>query len=418
MLYCGIIDPYISGQFLVDGLRAQQIQPLALITDWDQAIKLQAIQRFQPEKFAKVINIANLSDNQIDEQLKAFQPLTILAGTEYACALADRIASRLSPQFANPPSSSSWRFNKAAMQTAIIKAGIPAARTESINSTNHLKLKQILQNWQWPVVIKPAETGGSFGIKICHNIQEVEQQVQFLLDRAKYPLAQESVHAVLLQEFLKGEEYFIDTCSHQESHRLACLVCYKKELRNGLPVYRYIELKDFASKKSQILCAYLKQVLTAVELRNGLAHTEIMLTQKGPRLIEVNPRISGAYGLVNALANKVYHDDQVTLLAKAIKNPTRFLLHADTIPTFHCYARLVFLHCFEKRKIRELNSSLINQLASYSGHLLLKKSGALISGEGTLAETVAMVELLHNDPEIVSSDTGLLFQYEENGELF
>lgn len=418
MLYCGIIDPYISGQYLAAGLRAQQIQPVAILTDPDQAISLQATQRFQPEKFAQVINIANLSDKQIDEQLKVFQPLTIIAGTEFASALADRIASRLSPQFANPLNSSSWRFNKAAMQTAIYKAGIPAARTQTITSANRLRLKQLLQNWEWPIVVKPTEAICSFGVKICRNIQEVEQQVQQLLDHVKFPLAKETVHMILVQEFLEGDEYLIDTCSYHGQHRLVSLGYYKKELRSGLPVYRYMDLMDFASKAGQILSAYLKRVLTAVELHNGLAHTELILTKKGPRLIEVNPRISGAYGLVNALANKVYHNDQAMLLAQTIKNPTDFLTHADTIPVFHCYGRLVTLHCFENRKIRDLDYSLINRLKSYNGHLLLKTPGTLVSGESNLEDAVMMVKLLHNNPLIIKQDTEQLFQYEQKGELF
>lgn len=415
MIYCGIIDPFISSQYLAETMRAQKIQLLALLTNPEQAIDLQSHHRFQPEQFAQIISIAHLSDKQIDEQLKVFKPRIIMAGWEFISPLTDRIATRLTPKFANPPHSSSLRCNKAAMQEVISQAGIPAARSESVTSTS--QLKQVLQNWQWPIVVKPTETAGTFGVKICHNFQEIEQHTQQLL-HMKYNYAHEPVHAVLLQEFLEGDEYYIDSCSHQGQHRLASLGYYKKELRNGLPIYRYAELKDFTSQEGQILSAYLKRVLTAVELHNGLAHTEIMLTKKGPRLIEVNPRISGAYGLLNSLANKVYHSDQVILLAKSIKNPTAFLAHANTIPTFYCHGRLIFLHCFENRKIRDFNYALVSKLESYKGHFLLKSPGTLVSGEANLADTVMFVELLHNDHQIIKRDTEQLFDSEQRGELF
>lgn len=389
-----------------------------MLTDPIQAKSLQNKQRFQAEKFFRVIPIADLSGAQVEQQLKAFKPCVIIPGSEYACALADRLATRLSPQFANPPHSSSWRFNKMAMQEVIGKAGIPNVASQAITHlTSQTQLNQLLQNWQWPIVIKPTETGGSFGVKICHSIQEIAQQLE-QLQHAKYPLAQAPVQMVLLQEFLEGEEYFIDTCSYQNQHRLVSLGYYKKVFQNGLPVYRYIELRDFANEKGQILRTYLKQILNTLELYNGLSHTEIMLTPKGPRLIELNPRISGVYGLVNALARKVYHSDQVTLLAQAIKHPTDFLASVNALPKFHQHGRLVFLHCFENRQIRDLNCSLLSQLASYHGHLTLKKAGDLVSGQSTLAETVVLIQLLHTDYEIITANTEQLFHYEQNGELF
>ncbi len=418
MIYCGIVDPFVSGQYLAQTLQVHGIRPLALITDPVQAKNLEDKQRFRSEEFFQVIPIAHLNDDQVEQQLKAFKPCIIIPGSEYACALADRLATRLSPQFANPPCSSSWRFNKMAMQDVIGKAGIPNVASQAITHlTSQTQLTQLLENWQWPTVVKPTETGGSFGVKICHTAQEITQQLK-QLQHAKYPLAQEPVQTVLLQEFLEGEEYFIDTCSYQNQHRLVSLGYYKKVFQNGLPVYRYIELRDFDNEKGQILSDYLKQILNAVELYNGLSHTEIMLTSKGPRLIEVNPRISGVYGLVNALASKVYHTDQVTLLAQAIKHPTDFLASVNTFPKFHQHGRLVFLHCVENRPIRKLNYSLLNQLASYNGHLTLKKAGDLVSGQSTLAETVVLVQLLHTDHEVIAANTEQLFQYEQKGELF
>lgn len=416
-MYCGIVDPFVSSDYLSQTLKDQGILPIALLSDPSQAISM-APKNFQAKNFIHTLSIADLNEDQIKKRLNTFKPYVIIAGSEFSGALTDRLATILSPEFANSPRHSAWRINKMAMQEAIGRLDIPNITSHVITPiTNRQQLNQLLQHWQWPIIIKPTEAAGSFGIKICYTISEIEQQLHKLRN-VKYIFAHRPVQTILLQEFLEGEEYFFDTCSYQGQHRLVSLGYYKKVFRSGLPVYRYIELKDFDNEKGRILSIYLKKVLNAVELNNGLSHTEIMLTAKGPRLIEVNPRVSGVYGLVNILARQVYHCDQVSLLAKAINQPHDFLTNVDTIPHFHQPARLVFLHCFENRKLRSLNLSLINQLDSYAGHLSLKKTDTLVSGQSTLADTVMLIKLIHTDPAVIAADTDQLFYYEANNELF
>lgn len=416
-MHCCILNPFVAGNYLANNLKNKGISSVALLSDPSQTVGISP-NNFQVENFTSVISIQNLNEAEIAEKIKPLAPYVIMAGSEYCCASADSLAFKLSPQFANSPHDSDARTDKMRMQEAIGRSGIPSIASHLITlTTSHEQLKILLKDWQWPVIVKPNQTSGTFGLKICHTLSEIEQQLQ-ALQGVTYLLSSGPIQSILLQEFLRGEEYCMDTCSYQGQHRLVSLGYYKKILRNDIPVYRYIELRDFNNEKGQILSTYLKQVLNATGINSGLAHTEIMLTNRGPRLIEVNPRISGCYGLLNLLAKKAYLNDQISFLAKAIQYPKDFLTEVDALPRLHKHARLIILHCFENRKISDLNVSLLNQLSSYAGHLSLKKAGQLISGQATLDDAVALVQLVHTDAEVIAADSEQIFHHEANKELF
>ena len=68
---------------------------------------------------------------------------------------------------------------------------------------------------------------------------------------------------------------------------------------NGSMMYCY---KDILSDKDDVAIEtrlYVKQCLEALDCHFGFSHTEIIYTKNGFRLIEMNPRISGAHGSSN-----------------------------------------------------------------------------------------------------------------------
>src|SRR3990167_7699288 len=179
-IYCAVVDPFVSSEYLADELLAQHIQTLALLTNPKNTAKL-PIRRFNPEKFSKIISIENLSDNEILEKLSMFDPRMIMAGYEQACPTADRLATLLTPSFANPPASSQKRFHKTAMQQALEQKNISIARYKEITIANPIHLPALLEGWSWPIVVKPTEASGTSGVKICHTLEEVETQLVDLL---------------------------------------------------------------------------------------------------------------------------------------------------------------------------------------------------------------------------------------------
>merc|ERR1712038_1357490 len=91
--------------------------------------------------------------------------------------------------------------------------------------------------------------------------------------------------AVLVQEFLKGQEYVIDHVSRDGVHKCVMVYVYDKRPTNGAAfVYYGMIPVDAESKEAKILIEYTRGVLDALKLDNGPTHGEVMMTSDGPWL--------------------------------------------------------------------------------------------------------------------------------------
>lgn len=70
---------------------------------------------------------------------------------------------------------------------------------------------------------------------------------------------------------------------------------YAKERRGDrLGTHLSSTLVDPEDPVVDVLFSYVCQVLDATGVRNGPAHVEVMITDDGPRLIEIGARLAGA----------------------------------------------------------------------------------------------------------------------------
>jgi len=103
-----------------------------------------------------------------------------------------------------------------------------------------------------------------------------------------------------LQEFLAGDEYIVDTVSHNGKH--ICIATWVYQKQRGLPWNPHAimpmqnELLSPSGERQDALVDYVFQVLDAVGLQHGPCHTEVMFTKRGPILVEVNARMHGLHG--------------------------------------------------------------------------------------------------------------------------
>ena len=97
----------------------------------------------------------------------------------------------------------------------------------------------------------------------------------------------------------------------------------------------FVELIPCSGPEAIAVVDYTLKVLQAVGLRWGPAHTEVMLTADGPRLIEVNARWHAAnfYPIVK----RCYGYDALTATVDAYMNPgTRCVSnHSMYITNYH-----------------------------------------------------------------------------------
>jgi biotin carboxylase len=97
---------------------------------------------------------------------------------------------------------------------------------------------------------------------------------------------------VVIQEQAIGTEYAVGTASVDGRHHLAHLIKYNKTSADGRQtVFDHVEFVPYDKEVLGDMWEYTQKVLNALGVRYGAAHTEIMLTEEGPRLIETSARM-------------------------------------------------------------------------------------------------------------------------------
>jgi biotin carboxylase len=283
-----IVNPISSGIELAPAFKARGIPVIA--------ITLHSLEwagfgtKIQHADFIEIIpNQPNLA-----ERLKGYDPLAIIPGDEEGVPLAEALALALTPQLANDPEKAMNRLHKALMQKSLHDAGIPALKTLNTASENEveawIKAKGLTNA---SLIIKPPISAGSdkvFHIPVKGNWQKAFHQV--LTEPSK--LTGKMNETVVVQEEAIGTEYAVGTVSANGTHYLTHLIKYNKSSFNGRKtVYDHVEFIAFDEEVHGDLFAYTKDALNALGIRWGAAHTEIILTKHGPRLIETGARMCG-----------------------------------------------------------------------------------------------------------------------------
>ncbi|MFE7753131.1 acetyl-CoA carboxylase biotin carboxylase subunit family protein [Streptomyces sp. NPDC057428] len=140
----------------------------------------------------------------------------------------------------------------------------------------------------WPVVVKPARGSGSEGAHVLSDERQLSEV-----------LAQASAHAyasgILVEEYLSGR--FVSAEIGLVHSRFLWLAVSERSTwhrHEALETGTTIPAGLSAEEHDRVM-EFAQEVVSAVGLRLGVFHVEVMLGADGtPRLIELNPRIMGS----------------------------------------------------------------------------------------------------------------------------
>ncbi|MFG1914972.1 ATP-grasp domain-containing protein [Micromonospora sp. NPDC048898] len=240
----------------------------------------------------------------------------VIAGGESGVELTDQLSAELGTP-GNGMTRPGSRRNKYEMVLALRDAGVSHAAT--IISSDVDEVIEWADSYAgYPVVLKPVASSGRDNVVVCATAEEVRATYQRIIsgnDRVGKPNT-----VVLAQEFLAGDEYFVNTVSLDGGHHTVEIWRYhKRRIEGGHTVHDYAQPLSPDDPKARKLAAYSYQVLDALEIRNGASHAEIMLTAEGPILVECAARIGG--GLIPEILDRGLAANQIDLLARSVAEP-------------------------------------------------------------------------------------------------
>lgn len=415
-----VVDPYSTGCLVVNEIKSRGFQVIAC---WSLGFS-EEMKTHTPEAagkmkyYAEVDELEDLVDTvkAIYEAAGKLRVVACIAGAEAGVDCADEVSERMNlrtngTQVAN-------RRDKKIQQELIRDAGMRSVRQAAGSKWEHVV--DFLHTEQYPVVLKPTDSAGSDGVKLCHNIEEAKEHFHHLFEV-------EAVNGgfnteVLCQEFLRGKEYVVDQVSRDGVHKTMMVWVYdKRPANNSAFVYFGMIPIDPNSMEAKILIPYARGVLDVLGVKNGPSHGEVIMTPSGPCLVEMNCRAHGGDGNWRSLARGLTGGySQVESSVDSYLDKKQFSITPNLPPTpFKASGQEVILVSFSRgRVIGTPGYDIIRHLQSFVYMETGIKVGSFVERTVDLLTGIGSVILMHEDESVLNADISLVRKMELNNELF
>ncbi|MDG4860908.1 ATP-grasp domain-containing protein [Streptomyces sp. T-3] len=391
-----IVDAYASARCLAPVFQAQGYHCVHVQSTPETPSNYAA--SFRPADFrANIVHSGDVSSTV--EAIAGHAPTALIPGVERAVVLADRLSEKLGLP-TNGTLLSRARRDKHLMLDTVRAAGVPSA--DQFLAGDLGSLLRWYAGTEGRVVLKPVSSAGNDSIAHCRDATQVRAAFEGLIgtDNA---LGQRN-DAVLAQEYLAGHEYIVNTVGRDGKHHVCDIWKVHHLSANGAQdVPAGSELLPRRGPEQDQLVAYTLQVLDALGIHNGPAHTELKLTPHGPRLIETGARICGAD--VHVPAGAATGESQLDWTVRACVDPERFHRRRDTDYQVLKHARIINMVSPVEGTLAGLpKMDRLRALESFHDVLHRVTPGAAIHPSVDDWTLPMRVYLLHEDPATVARD--------------
>ena len=393
-----IVDAYSTGRYLAPRLKDYGYECIHVQST--EAPPDLMKYSFIPSNFSEnYIYDGNL--NGLLDKLKQHNPQFVIVGSEPGVELADLIAENLKLPH-NTTELSLARRNKFAMLEAVGKAGLLIPQSLHTNNLNEV-LQWQEENKIEPIVLKPEKSAGADHVYFCHSKQDVRNAYQAIISEKNIFGVYNS--KLLAQTFLKGTEYIVNTVSSSGSHYLAEIWrCHKEMIPDAGYISLMEELISFESQyENRQLADYAKKALDALKIQHGAGHFEIMLTEKGPVLIEVAARLQGC--MDPAVVNQAMGHDTVGLLIDSYLVPNDIKSKSKMTYQLKEHVYRIFIKSTVDGVLDEKpNFSDVEKLKSFGSITCNLEVGDTVKPTRDIASTLGVIHLIHRDKKQLDAD--------------
>ena len=182
------------------------------------------------------------------------------------------------------PKTAEMATDKSLMKERLIKEGVPSSDfgvAYSIESA-----KKIIDRIGFPVVIKPIDSAGSLGVSKVRKSEDLE----IAFKNAKSNLSSKKV---IVEELMEGPEVSVETLTFKGITNIVAITDkitspppYCVEMGHTLP-------SNLPEDMQKQICHVTKKGLHALGIDYSGGHTEIKITEDGPKIIEIGARLGG-----------------------------------------------------------------------------------------------------------------------------
>ncbi|MCY8234412.1 ATP-grasp domain-containing protein [Priestia endophytica] len=216
---------------------------------------------------------------------------SVFTMNEYRIPLTSKISEVLQLDYMLPYEAANACRNKKLARKRLNEAGVGPVQYHLVTSQDDVASK--VQDSDFPLIVKPSNDSGSKNVYLCKNLQEVSTAVQNILQGAENIVGQTIDSEVLIEEFLEGPEFSVESVT---VHGRTTIIGITRKVVTPYPLS--IEVgHDFPAQLSphqeKDIEKLVIESLKVIGVDFCVTHTEVKLTEKGPKIVEINARPGG-----------------------------------------------------------------------------------------------------------------------------
>ncbi|MBY0201421.1 ATP-grasp domain-containing protein [Priestia megaterium] len=217
--------------------------------------------------------------------------ISVFTMNEYRIPLASKISEALKLTYQLPYEASLRCRNKKLARQKLNEAGVGEVQYRLVSTQTDLKTE--LEGIDFPLIVKPSNDSGSKNVYLCNNEAEISTAIKHIVQSEKNIVGQSLDADIMIEEFLDGPEFSIESVTVNGQ---TTIIGITKKLVTPYPLS--IEVgHDFpanlhANEEKEIR-ELVEESLAVLGVDFAVTHTEVKLTNKGPRIVEVNARPGG-----------------------------------------------------------------------------------------------------------------------------
>ena len=227
----------------------------------------------------------------------------VTAATDKPLVMMARVAEKYGFPFYSVETAQ-WSTDKFQMKQRFLEGGVPCAKGRLVKSVSEV------EDFEYPVIVKPRDNSGSRGVKLCRSKYELEASMSEAFEVSK-------LDTVLVEEYIEGPEYSIEGLHYdgkaeviQFTEKKTTEFPYNVELGHKQPAYLTEEQKNAIRE-------IVSKIGKALKFENSPSHTELKINERGIFVIETSPRLGGDYitSTLVPLSTGINMEDQLLHIA-------------------------------------------------------------------------------------------------------
>lgn len=177
-------------------------------------------------------------------------------------------------------------LDKSRQRELFKQAGLPQPDFEIVRDEHNLKAAA--RKVGFPLVIKPVDNSGSRGVALVERVEQLSSAYLTAMENSKKK-------AVIVEEFMDGTELTVEGFSVHGAHHILAISDKFKPEGSYRVATRLAYPAAISPAQEQKIIDLMHAAYDVAQVDNTPTHSEVILTSKGPKIVEIGCRGGGFY---------------------------------------------------------------------------------------------------------------------------